>query len=154
MRDLYPGYDVLSKRNSPSWNEKTRSVIDQRLSIDPDAHVFFLDAEWLILRALCDRIIPQPVDRPRLIPIAAMVDQKMHQNQRDGYRLAALPPMREAWRCGLAALDSRHSPLMGAPFASSRSNSRTLSSSLCNKASYTMTRGKGCRRRVSSSNVF
>ena len=31
MRDLYPGYDVLSKRNTPSWNEQTRAVIDQRL---------------------------------------------------------------------------------------------------------------------------
>jgi hypothetical protein len=106
MPDLYPGYDVLSKRNSPSWNEQTRLVIDQRLRIDPNVHAFFSDTEWLILRALCDRIVPQPVDRPHLIPIAAMVDQKMHENERDGYRHAALPPMREAWRRGLTALDA------------------------------------------------
>ena len=28
QRDRYPGYDVLSKRDSPSWNDKTREVID------------------------------------------------------------------------------------------------------------------------------
>jgi hypothetical protein len=52
VRDLYPGYDVLSKRNTPSWNEQTRRVIDRRLAIDPDEHRFFSDAEWATLRAL------------------------------------------------------------------------------------------------------
>ena len=28
----YPGYDVLAKRNTPSWNEQTRQVIDRRLA--------------------------------------------------------------------------------------------------------------------------
>ena len=32
MPDRYPGYDVLAKRNTPSWNEQTRRVIDQRLA--------------------------------------------------------------------------------------------------------------------------
>jgi len=26
MRDHYPGYDVLSKRSTPSWNRQTREV--------------------------------------------------------------------------------------------------------------------------------
>src|SRR6185437_11780422 len=29
--ERYPGYDVLTKRRSPSWNDKTREVIDARL---------------------------------------------------------------------------------------------------------------------------
>jgi hypothetical protein len=73
VRDLYPGYDVLSKRNTPSWNEITRRVIDRRLALDPSAHRFFSDAEWLTLCALCDRIVPQASDRAQ-IPVAAMVD--------------------------------------------------------------------------------
>ena len=28
----YPGYDVLTKRDTPSWNAKTREVIEQRLA--------------------------------------------------------------------------------------------------------------------------
>ena len=112
MAERYPGYDVLNKRNSVSWNDQTRAVIDRRLATDPNRHRFFTDEEWSTLRALCDRIVPQTVARPRPVPLAAMVDEKMHNNGGDGYRYAELPPMREAWRRGLAALDaeatSRH----------------------------------------------
>lgn len=102
----YPGYDVLAKRRTPSWNDQTRQVVDERLTIDPDRHVFFSDAEWVALQAVCERIIPQPADRPHPAPIAAMIDQKMAANATDGYRDSRLPPMGEAWRRGLAALDA------------------------------------------------
>jgi hypothetical protein len=106
MRDLYPGYDVFSKRNTPSWNEQTRRVIDRRLAIDPDVHRFFSEAEWKTLRALCNRVVPQPADRQQPIPVAALVDWKMINDMRDGYRHAELPPMQEAWRRAIAALDA------------------------------------------------
>lgn len=106
MPERYPGYDVLRKRNSPSWNEQTRRVIDKRLAVDPNAHRFFTDEEWPALRALCDRIVPQTVARPRPVPLAAMIDEKMLNTGSDGYRYTELPPMREAWRRGLAALDA------------------------------------------------
>jgi gluconate 2-dehydrogenase subunit 3-like protein len=106
MPDRYPGYDVLSKRHTPSWNEQTRAVIDRRLAIDPDAHSFFDEAEWATLRALCARIVPQPAERVRPVPLAAMIDAKLHENAGDGYRDARLPAMGEAWRRGLAALDA------------------------------------------------
>ena len=91
---------------SPSWNDQTRKVIDRRLAIDPNGPRFFTDAEWPTLRALCDRILPETVARPRPVPLAAMVDEKMFISGSDGYRYAELPPMREAWRRGLAALDA------------------------------------------------
>jgi hypothetical protein len=112
MPERYPGYDVLAKRNSPSWNDQTRAVIDRRLAIDPNRHRFLTDEEWRTMRALCDRIVPQTVARPHYVPLAAMVDEKLFDNSGDGYRDAELPPLREAWRRGLAALDaeanSRH----------------------------------------------
>ena len=116
MRDLYPGYDVLSKRNSPSWNEQTRRVIDRRLAIGPDAHRFFSDEEWRTLCALCDRIVPQPAGRARPVPVAAMVDQKMVECVRDGYRHARVPPMQQAWRRALAALDAEAGAAHGRRF--------------------------------------
>src|SRR3569833_2314420 len=94
----YPVYDVLAKRHSPSWNEQTRTVIDERLAVDPAAHRFFSDAEWVTLLALCARIIPQPADRAAPVPIAAMIDTKLFENRGDGYRDARLPPDGEAWR--------------------------------------------------------
>jgi hypothetical protein len=112
MPERYPGYDVLRKRNSPSWNDQTRAVIDARLAIDPHAHRFFTDDEWPAVRAICERIVPQTVARPHPVPLAAMVDEKLHANSSEGYRYAELPPMRLAWRQGLAAIDaearSRH----------------------------------------------
>src|SRR5262249_30894879 len=76
MPERYPGYDVLNKRNSPSWNDQTRRAIDERLAIDPDEHQFFADMEWPTIRAVCERIVPQTVARPRPVPLAAMIDKK------------------------------------------------------------------------------
>ena len=100
MTNRYPGYDVLAKRDSPSWNAQTRKVIDERLAIDPDAHRFFNDSEWLTLKAICSRIVPQPADREHPVPLAAMVDAKMDADSRDGFRLAQLPKMQRVWRTG------------------------------------------------------
>ncbi len=112
MTERYPGYDVLAKRNSPSWNDLTRRVVDERLAIDPRRRRFFTTAEWLTVCAICERIVPQPPDRIRVVPLPAMLDQKLDADARDGYRDARLPPMREAWQRALFALEaearSRH----------------------------------------------
>ena len=106
MSDRYPGYDVLAKRYSPSWNEQTRRVVDRRLAINPDAHAFFDDEEWATLRSVCARIVPQPKSRARPAPLAAMVDEKLKSDDHDGYRDARLPRQDEAWRRGLRAIEA------------------------------------------------
>jgi hypothetical protein len=106
MTERYPGYDVLKKRNSPSWNDQTRAVIDERLAINPERHRFLTDAEWQTLCALCDRIVPQSREHAKSAPLAAMVDEKLYLSRSDGYRDARLPPIRDAWRRGLAALEA------------------------------------------------
>lgn len=116
MTERYPGYDVLKKRNSPSWNEQTRRVIDSRLAIDPQSHRFFTEAEWPIVRAICDRILPQPADREAPVPVAAMLDMKLHEDGRDGYRDARLPPIQQAWRIGVRATNAEAICRYGAPF--------------------------------------
>ena len=116
MPDRYPGYDVLQKRNSPSWNDKTRAVIDRRMALDADHHAFFTDQEWPTMRAICERIVPQPPDRLHPAPVAAMVDEKLHKNSGDGYRDARLPPMRDAWRRALAAINAEAASRYGRRF--------------------------------------
>ena len=66
MPDRFPGYDVLSKRNTPSWNEKTRQVIDARLAV-PREPRFFTEQEYATLIALADRITPQPRNRAPIL---------------------------------------------------------------------------------------
>lgn len=116
MPDRYPGYDVLAKRNSPSWNDQTRAVIDRRMALDPDHHAFFTDAEWPTVRAICDRIVPQPANRLQPAPVAAMVDEKLHKNSGDGYRDARLPPTRDAWQRAIAAIDGEATSRYGRHF--------------------------------------
>lgn len=115
MSERYPGYDVLIKRRTPSWNEQTRRVIDRRLSM-PREPRFLAEAEWRTLEAVCGRIMPQPKTRPP-VPLAAMVDDKLFENKGDGYRDYRLPPLREAWRRGLAAIDDEARRRHGAAFA-------------------------------------
>ena len=115
MSERYPGYDVLDKRWTPSWNAKTRTVVERRLAVHPGPR--FLDkAAFATLRALCDRILPQP-DRAEPIPLAAYVDEKLLGDRRTGYRNARMPPMREAWTRGLAALDAEAQTAYGRGFA-------------------------------------
>lgn len=116
MVERYPGYDVLAKRQSPSWNDKTRAVIEERLQTDPDRHLFFNDAEWLTFRSLCDRIIPQVGAAHPPVPVAALVDQKLAAGKGDGYRDSRLPPAPEAWRRGLGAIDAEAENIFHQPF--------------------------------------
>jgi Gluconate 2-dehydrogenase subunit 3 len=113
--DRFPGYDVLAKRDTPSWNAQTRRVIDARLAL-PDEPRFLDAAEWLTLRALCDRIVPQPENRRAPVPLAAMVDHQLVTNRGDGFRRANMPPLREAWRRGLKAIDAEARLAHGAGF--------------------------------------
>jgi hypothetical protein len=114
MSGDYPGYDVLSKRDGPSWNDATRKAIERRLSARMLPR-FFDPAEWVTLCAVCARIMPQPSDRPA-VPLPACVDAKMADNDLDGFRYAQLPAQGEAWRRGLAALDAEARARRGAPF--------------------------------------
>ena len=114
MTPRYPGYDVEAKRETPSWNRPTQEAIDRRLAV-PRAPRFFTLDEWTTLEAICDRIMPQPTDRPKA-PLPAYVDQKMAENIQDGYRYAVLPPQGEAWRRGLKALDEAAQSAFGGAF--------------------------------------
>lgn len=114
MSARYPGYNVLSKRDGPSWNEATRKAIYARLQV-PRTPQFFTPEEWRTLGAVCDAILPQD-DDPDPAPLAAYVDQKMAQNHTDGYRHGALPRQGEAWRRGLAALEAEARAAHGVGF--------------------------------------
>ncbi|CAH2798871.1 MAG: Glucose-methanol-choline (GMC) oxidoreductase:NAD binding site [uncultured Paraburkholderia sp.] len=113
---LYPGYDVLDKRTTPSWDDATRAVIAERLAT-PHEPRFFLAVEWLAVTSLCACVVPQANAHP-VVPLAALLDARMFSNQGDGYRDARMPPMRDAWRIGLAALDADSCEKYELPFAS------------------------------------
>lgn len=122
----FPGYDVLARRGTPSWNEPTRRAIAQRLQT-PRVPRFLTPAEWATADALCRRIIPQEDDEdanlpaePKgrsesAVPLVALLDAKLFHDQGSGFRHAGMPYMREAWRLGLAALDAEARERHGSP---------------------------------------
>lgn len=119
----YPGYDVLNKRDTESWNAKTREVVAARLAV-PREPRFFDAQEFAAVGAVAARLVPQPPGDARdrqgngeAIPVAALVDEKLHEDIRDGYRNSKLPPQREAWKRGMRALDAEARAAQGAAFA-------------------------------------
>ncbi|CAJ5633543.1 gluconate 2-dehydrogenase subunit 3 family protein [Burkholderia pseudomallei] len=61
-RGRYAGYDVLAKRDTPSWNDATRRVLDARLA--PREAPRYLDArQFATLDAVCARIVAQSEPR-------------------------------------------------------------------------------------------
>ena len=114
MHERFPGYDVLAKRHTPSWNAQTRRVIDRRLAV-PGEPRFFSAEEFATLSAIAARMVPQPADRAP-IPVAALIDAKLLAGHHDGYRAPGTPLDGEAWHQGLRALDAEAVAAHGAPF--------------------------------------
>jgi len=116
MSDRFPDYDVLAKRDTPSWNAQTRRVIDARLALPEESDVLTA-CQRATLAALAGRIVPQPDGRPPVNAVAILLDKLSH-DARDGYRPAGLPPLLEAWRLGLDAIDAEATARHGQGFAS------------------------------------
>ena len=121
FRSPYAHYDVLEKRDSPSWNDQTREVVSRRLG-EPPKRRFLTEAEWNLLEAVVARLLPQ-ADRADPVPITPWIDEMLAANRGPGYRYSDMPPMREAWRQGLAAIAAEAQARHGSSFedlASSR----------------------------------
>ena len=110
----YAGYDVLAKWDTPSWDDQTREVVRKRLAEIPPRR-FLTEHEWQTLESICARLVPQP-ERPDPIPIVAWIDEKLHHDWRDGFRYDDMPPLREAWRLGLEAIDGESRRRFGMEF--------------------------------------
>lgn len=114
MADRFPGYDVLAKRDTPSWNPQTRKVIAERLATaEPNV---LTPEQRATLRLVIDRIVPQPEGRPP-VNACALVLHKIMADGGDGYRHHRLPRVREAWERGLDAIDAEARARFGHGFA-------------------------------------
>ena len=116
MADPFPTYDVMAKRDSPSWNDKTREAIDQRLALEVADDVLS-ETQLATLALVVKRICPDPEGRPPTTTLAMMV-QKIAADEREGFRPASLPPTAECWRRGLDAIEAEAQHRFETPFAS------------------------------------
>ena len=99
FRSPYPGWDVLRKWESASYNDQTREVLRHRLSPPPRRGLG--EAEYATLQALCDRVIPGEG-----VLIAPWIDAAVDERRPTGTRYDGMPDNPTAWRRGLAALDA------------------------------------------------
>jgi hypothetical protein len=109
MIGRYPEYDVLAQARH--WDEVTRKVVVDRVENVPPFRFFDRD-ERETVKAFCDTITAQDGE-PR-IPVAAYVDQKLHEGSLDGYQYFDMPDDRETWRIVVQGLDAEARSL-GAP---------------------------------------
>jgi hypothetical protein len=115
MSGPYPGYDVLAKWDSPSFDAVTREVLARRLGPPPPPR-FFDGAEFRRLQALVDRLAPQAGREPPA-PIAHWIDALMLDTPGEGYREPDLPPLPEAWRAAVAGFGAEAQRRFGGDFA-------------------------------------
>lgn len=106
-------YDVLSKWDSPSFDDKTREVLQRRLHEVPPRR-FFDPALFAVLEAACARLLATPVGDP---PIANWIDDDVEHHRGEGFRHPEMPPLQESWRLGLQGLDAEARKRHGAGFA-------------------------------------
>ena len=118
MKTPDAGYDVLDKWASPSSNGVTRGVLRRRLHEVPERR-FFSAEEYAVLEAVCARLVPQP-DRPEPVLIAPWIDADLQEDKGEGFRHPDMPPIGEAWRRGLAAIDVEARRRYAQPFAALR----------------------------------
>jgi hypothetical protein len=109
----YPDFDVLAQADH--WDEVTRRVVLDRVERVPPIR-FFDDREAATLGAFCDTVLAQ--DREPRIPVLAMVDEKLHDRNLDGYRHADMPPDPQTWRVVARLLDEEARRLRADDFAS------------------------------------
>ena len=114
MADRFPGYDVLAKRDTPSWNAKTREVIAERLAMAERTDAL-TDRRRATLRAAIDRITPQPEGRPT-VNVLALLLEKIAKDMSDGHRHHQLPPIRASYERGLDGLEAEAQARHGMSF--------------------------------------
>ncbi|WP_420149632.1 gluconate 2-dehydrogenase subunit 3 family protein [Spirosoma sp.] len=100
----YPAGTVRALLETNQVTEATREALTQRLTNPPRKPTFFTEAEFALLQRICNRLIPQP-DRDTPVDIAGGIDERLAQNQSNGWRYDVMPNDGEAYRSGLTGVD-------------------------------------------------
>jgi Gluconate 2-dehydrogenase subunit 3 len=102
----YPDFDVVGEDKwAYDWDDKTRNLVLDRVRNVPP-YRFFSEGEVALLEALCERALPQDGrSTQQRVPIAPWINERLHQEEGDGYRYEDMPEDREAYRRGLQGFD-------------------------------------------------
>lgn len=102
MNKQYPQGTVRTLLETSLVTEPTRQALSERLVAPAHQPAFFSLGEFTLLQAVCARLIPQ--ENNREIPMADGIDQRLANNESDGWRYDTMPADGEAYRLGLAGV--------------------------------------------------
>jgi hypothetical protein len=120
----FPGFSAAAQARH--WDAVTAGAVLSRLGRPPDLR-FFTPSQEAIATALCDRLLGQdggpdsgadggPGAAPA-VPVVAMIDARLAEQETDGWRYADLPEDGQAWRDTLRHLDDDARAKTGHGFA-------------------------------------
>jgi hypothetical protein len=112
MIGRYPDYDVMASMSE--WDAATTRIVQERMSVSVQLS-FFRSEEHATVRRFCDIVMAQDSE-PR-IPIAELVDAKLHAGRLDGFQYDDMPDDRDTWRIVVAGLDNVARERHGVTFA-------------------------------------
>lgn len=115
MHDHYPEGTVRALLATDLVTEATRQVLTDRLIASLQPPTFFTTSEFVLLETICNRLIPQKAD-DELIDIVGGIDQRLANNESDGWRYDVMPADGDAYRLGLAGTDETAQLLFQQPF--------------------------------------
>jgi hypothetical protein len=120
-RNRFPGFDVAAQARH--WDQVTAGVVLDRLGPAPGIRFFTPDEEAVAI-ALCDQLTGQDASAAdeggpagQRVPVAALIDARLAEQQTDGWRYADMPEDGQAWRDSLRHLDAEAREKFSAPFA-------------------------------------
>lgn len=87
---------------SPATRAALRARLDTPVVERPK---FFDDDAFLTMRAICARLVAQAERGEEAVDVAGVIDAKLADGKRDGWRYAKMPPDPEAYRRGLRGID-------------------------------------------------
>ena len=112
----YPPGTARSLLETEHVSPKTREVLTDRLNRQPGALRFFSPAEADTLRCVVARLLPQPNPEQGIIDVVSGIDERLANNETDGWRYDAMPDDRDAYQRGLAGLHETAQVLYGQSF--------------------------------------
>ncbi|AQG81473.1 gluconate 2-dehydrogenase subunit 3 family protein [Spirosoma montaniterrae] len=109
--------DIRAILQTDLVTEPTRHVLTERLNAPRRQPAFFTADEFALLRAICDRLIPQD-DRSdaERVDIAGGIDERLTENKSNGWRYDEMPPDRDAYQLGLRGINQSAELVFGKPF--------------------------------------
>lgn len=97
----FPGFETTSQWRH--WDPATAGSVLARLG-PPQPIRYFSPKEHATAEVLCTRLLALEPDCP--VPVVAMIDARLAEQETDGWRYEEMPEDGEAWRRSLAALEA------------------------------------------------